>query len=285
MPSQIDELKHTTMLGTWCLTRAQPSAELARVVHEYWEVKGRLSPFREAILPNGYVEIMFNLGPAHRVFEGLGSGIWERAWFSGVQERSIFIESLEGTHLVSVRMHPLAATEFFGFAAPGAANSIIDLETLIGTDARDLRMELLAADSPSARFLILEMFLRDRRTQGKAVPEFVRDAATRLEQNHGDLRVAALHEELDVSRKHLAVSFNRYVGVSAKSYARIQRFVWTVDRLRSTTDVEWSRIAAEAGYSDQSHLVRDFRRVGAASPTEYLRRMAPDGDALLESAG
>jgi AraC-like DNA-binding protein len=283
MPTQIDELKHTTTLGTWSLTRAQPSAELARLVHEYWEVQGRLSPFREAILPNGYVEVMINLGPAHRVFEGAGSGMWEQAWFSGVQERSIFIESLDGTHLVSVRMHPLAATELFGLAAPGAANSIVELETLVGADAVDLRAKLLAADSPSARFVILEMFLRERRTPDTTVPEFVREAATRLEQTHGDLRVAALHEELDVSRKHLAVSFNRYVGVSAKSYARIQRFIWTVDRLRSATAVEWSRLAAEAGYSDQSHLVRDFRRVGAASPTEYLRRMAPDGDALLES--
>ena len=284
MASQIDELSHTTTLGTWCLTRGQPSAELIGVVQEYWEVKGRLSPFREAVLPNGYVELMVNLGPAHRVFEGSGTGVWERSWFSGLQERSIFIESLDGTHLVSARLHPLGATQLFGFAVPDAANSIIDLEQLIGVDARDLRARLLAADSPGARFVILETLLRERQMQGLAVPAFVRDAATRLEQSHGLLRIGALHEELDVSRKHLAVSFNRYVGVSAKAYGRIQRFVWTVDRLRSSVDVEWSRIAAEAGYSDQSHLVRDFQRVGAASPTEYLRRFAPDGDALLDPA-
>jgi AraC-like DNA-binding protein len=284
MASQIDELRHTTTLGTWCLTRAQPNAELTGVVQEYWEVKGRLSPFREAVLPNGYVELMVNLGPAHRVFEGSGTGVWERSWFSGVQERSIFIESLDGTHLVSARLHPLGATQLFGFAVPDAANSIIDLEQLIGAYARDLRARLLAADSPGARFVILETLLRERQMQRLAVPAFVRDAATRLEQSHGLLRIGALHEELDVSRKHLAVSFNRYVGVSAKAYGQIQRFVWTLDRLRSSADVEWSRIAAEAGYSDQSHLVRDFQRVGAASPTEYLRRFAPDGDALLDPA-
>jgi AraC-like DNA-binding protein len=284
MPNRIDEIRHTTTLGAWCLTRAQPSAELASVVHEYWEVQGRLSPFREAVLPNGFVEVMVNLGPVHRVFEGSGSGLWDRSWFSGLQERSIFIESLDGTHLVSIRMHPLAATELFGFGAPRAANSIIDLESLIASEAAKLRESLLAAESPVARFVILETLLRDRWASRSSVPDFVREAATRLEQTHGNLRVAEMHEDLDVSRKHLAVSFSRYVGVSAKAYARIQRFVWTVDRLRSSTDVEWSRIAAEAGYSDQSHLVRDFRRVGAASPTEYLRRFAPDGDALIEDA-
>jgi len=285
MPRQTDAISHTTSLGTWSLTRAAPDAELTGTVHEYWEVKGRLSPFREAVLPNGYVEVMVNLGPVHRVFEGQGTGVWDRSWFSGLQERSIFIESLEGTHLVSARMHPLGATRLFGLAASRAANSIVDLEAMIGENAAGLRERLLAADGPESRFVFLEALLRDRRASEISVPSFVAEAAARIEQTHGCLRVADIHEELGVSRKHLAVSFTRYVGISAKAYARIQRFVWTVDQLRMAEDVEWSRLAAEAGYSDQSHLVRDFQRVGAASPTEYLRRFAPDRDALLETTG
>jgi AraC-like DNA-binding protein len=210
--------------------------------------------------------------------------VWERSWFSGLHERAIFIESLEGTHLISIRLHPLAATELFGFTAAETASSIVDLETFIGGDARALRDELLAARSHEARFVLLERFLRDRKPMAE-LPEFVRDAASKIELTHGSLRVAELYEQLDVSRKHLAVSFTRYLGLSAKSYAQIQRFLWTLEQLRNSTDVDWSRLAAEAGYSDQSHLVRDFRRVGAASPTEYLRKFAPDRDALLEAAG
>ncbi len=278
----INEISHTTPLGTWSLSRAQPDADLAGVVSEFWEVKGRLSPFREALLPNGFTEIMFNLGPPHRVFEGSSTGVWARSWFSGLQERSIFIESLEGTHLVSIRLHPLGATRLLGDAAARAANSIVDLETFIGADARDLRDRLMFADCAAGRFSILEEFV-----DGAAlldVPEFVREAVARIEGTHGCLRVADLHRDLDVSRKHLAVSFTRYVGVSAKSYAQIQRFLWALEQLRQATEVNWSRLAAEAGYSDQSHLVRDFRRVGAASPTEYLRKFAPDRDALLHAA-
>ena len=62
MTGPIDEIRHTTPLGTWSLSRAQPKSELVGIVREYWEVKGRLSPFREALLPNGSAEIMFNLG-------------------------------------------------------------------------------------------------------------------------------------------------------------------------------------------------------------------------------
>jgi AraC-like DNA-binding protein len=182
-------------------------------------------------------------------------------------------------------MHPLGATQIFGLAAADAANSIADLDTLVGSRAHDLREALLAEESPAGRFTILEKWLLDRTTLDISIPTFVREAATTIERAHGCVRVAELHKELDASRKHLAVSFTRFVGVSAKAFASLHRFVWTLEQLRNSTDVEWSRLAAEAGYSDQSHLVRDFRRVGAASPTDYLRRFAPDRDALLEPAG
>ena len=84
-----------------------------------------------------------------------------------------------------------------------------------------------------------------------------------------------------MSRKHLAVSFAREVGISAKAYAQMRRFGWTVARLQEVTSVDWSQLASDAGYSDQSHLVRDFQRVAAANPTDFLRRQTPDGSALL----
>ena len=102
-----------------------------------------------------------------------------------------------------------------------------NLEAFIGADARELRDRLLAAESPAARFCILEDFVATRSLT--EIPRFVRDAVARIEASHGSLRVADLHRKLDVSRKHLAVSCTRYVGVSAKSYAQIQRFLWTLE--------------------------------------------------------
>jgi methylphosphotriester-DNA--protein-cysteine methyltransferase len=88
-----------------------------------------------------------------------------------------------------------------------------------------------------------------------------------------------------VSRKHLWLRFTRELGLSPKAYARLRRFVWTLARLRESTSVEWPRLAAAAGYSDQAHLVRDFRRAAFASPTEFLRARTPDSTALLEEVG
>ncbi|HEU5219342.1 MAG TPA: helix-turn-helix domain-containing protein [Gemmatimonadales bacterium] len=267
--------------GAWRLTSAAPSPPLAGIVKEYWEVEGTLEAFRETLLPNGFVEVMFNLGPPHRLLAGPAARIWEESWFSGLQERALMIESLQGTHLVSARLHPLSARELLGPEVALAANSVVPLEQVLGGDAAALRRRLLAAGSPEERFGHLERCLSERLPARDPVPSFVHEAAARIVARHGAVRVADLHSALGVSRKHLSVTFARYAGMSAKSYACLHRFVRALDRLRRSDSVDWSVLAHEVGYSDQSHLVRDFRRVGAATPTTYLRRVSPDGTALL----
>ncbi len=248
---------------------------------EYWQVEGELSAFRETLLPNGRVELMVNLGPPHRVLSPGGAGLWERAWVSGLQERALVIESAHGSHLVSARMHPLGAAALLGRRVARTANTVVDLEMFLGPEGLALADRVRAARTPAARFELLEDFLRRSRQSGDPAPDFVCAAASLIERAHGGLHVSQLHQDLGVSRKHLAVSFSRHLGISTKAYAKIRRFIWTLERLRESEAPDWSRLAGEAGYSDQSHLVRDFRRIGAASPTDYLRRWTPDGASLL----
>ena len=286
MPGPIREIEFDAPLGKWQLGSAAPATDLAGAVVEYWEVEGALlRPFRETLLPNGALEIMVNLGPMHEVHSEQGRGRWTHAWISGLQERAIDIETRDGTHLVSARLHPLGAVELLGHHVATVANRIVLIETILGAAALDLRGELLSASSPGERFAILETFVGALRARlGRPVPEFLRRVASMIDEMHGNVRASELHEEVGVSRRHLSVTFSRFAGLSVKRYAAIRRFMWTLAQLRGQTAVDWPRLAVEAGYSDQSHLARDFRRVGAATPTQYLRRATPAADALIEES-
>jgi AraC-like DNA-binding protein len=284
MPGRIQIQHLEAFVGQWTFASAPPDADLATHVAEYWEVEGRLAPFRERVLPNGALEVMINLGPVHEMIADGERTTWERSWFSGLHERAIEIHSENGTHLVSARLRPLGALALFGEAAPAAANRVIDLEAFIGPTAVSLREQLRSTDTPNKRFEILEAFLRSRLSSAVEPSAFVRGAVARIDDAHGNLRVSTLHESLDVSRKHLTLRFAREIGIPPKAYAQLRRFIWTLGRLRESEEVDWAQLAAAAGYSDQSHLVRDFRRVAAARPTEFLRKRSPDNTALLEDA-
>src|SRR4051812_37538593 len=196
MPGSVQTLEYEAPPGRWRFSSATPNRSLAGIVQEYWEVEGRLAPFRERVLPNGYTELMVNLGPPHQMMTLAGTSVWERAWFSGLHERAIVIESLDGTHLVSARLHPLGAFRLLGPAIARLVNSVVDLATLLGPAAEELRALLLASDSAEQRFVQLERFLERRVAPGVAPSPLVCEAVRRIEAAHGNLRISSIPAEL-----------------------------------------------------------------------------------------
>lgn len=284
MPGPIHTQHWEAPPGRWSFSASEPAAALTGLVTQYWEVRGELAPFSERVLPNGALEVMVNLGPIHHLVDGDVRTRWDHAWLSGLHERAIAIESADGTHLVSARLTPLGASTLLGPAAAAAANRVVALTEVLGQAANPLVDALRAAPDAATRFQLLEECLLGFLPPAVPVPPFVVAALERLEAEHGRLRITELHAGLGVSRKHLTVRFTQAVGIAPKRYAAIRRFAWTLARLQASESVDWARLAAEAGYADQAHLVRDFRRVAAASPTEFLRIRSPDGTALLDEA-
>jgi AraC family transcriptional regulator len=67
---------------------------------------------------------------------------------------------------------------------------------------------------------------------------------------------------------HVARAFRRAYGVSVAAYARSLRLEWATVAL-ATTDDSLTHIALEAGFADQSHFTRSFRRHHGVTPGRY----------------
>lgn len=69
--------------------------------------------------------------------------------------------------------------------------------------------------------------------------------------------------------------FADYVGVTPKRAIRRYRLVNAAERVTRQQDAEWDLPVRELGYSDQSHLVRDFTSVIGMSPARYAAARGP----------
>ena len=84
-------------------------------------------------------------------------------------------------------------------------------------------------------------------------------------------RVASLHELGAIVGRHpahVARAFRRAYGTSVTAYARTLRLEWATVAV-ATTDDAIARIALDAGFADQSHFTRAFRRHHGVTPARY----------------
>jgi transcriptional regulator GlxA family with amidase domain len=81
-------------------------------------------------------------------------------------------------------------------------------------------------------------------------------------------RVAARH---GVSRRQLERRVRALTNRSPKALAALARFTFVRDALWARPDADLRTLALEAGYADQAHLTRDFRRYAGRSSGEFKR--------------
>ena len=91
------------------------------------------------------------------------------------------------------------------------------------------------------------------------------DAIQLIERTNARLDVKSLCRELGVAERTLRREVLAAVGLPLRSLAVLTRFHRAVALLRDT-DTALDETALQAGYSDQSHMNREFRRLGGFTP-------------------
>lgn len=172
---------------------------------------------------------------------------------------------------VGVQLRPGAAECLFGVPADALAGRHVRLDALCGAAADALRERLLDTPSPAARLDLLEAWLAARLPRVHGVHPAVAEA---LRDFDAGASVQAAVARSGYSHRRFIALFRRAVGLPPKLYARVRRFRGLIERLSAQPDLAWTELAIDAGYSDQSHFVREFHEFAGVTPQAY-RNAAP----------
>lgn len=261
----------------WELAQARPEADLAGDVVRYAgyrEQSGWSIDQREVASP--IVPLIIGFGDPFRVRLGSGDASEHRSFVAGLYDGYADVASLGSAHCMQVDFTPLGAHRFFGMPMRDLTGRTVALDLVGRFD--ELRERLFEAAGWTHRFALLDRFVRRR--LGEAAPPSSRVAWAwrQLVRSSGCIKVGALADEVAWSRKHLAQRFSMEVGVAPKTLGRILRFAGTrkaIDTsVRARTQIDWAGLAADRGYADQAHLVREFHTLAGVAPTTYVRDAA-----------
>ncbi len=240
---------------------------------------------REKLIPEGAIQIIVDLTETpKRLYAGetAAEGVdFRKAWISGMQRKLIVIEAQQQSSMLIVRFQPGGAEALFRLAATEITDGVFGLDDVLGRASVSLRDRVLEAQGASARITAAETWIMEQRGANTMIDPLVAHLAARLNRPAG-LRIAHLCDELGYSTRHVLEKFRHAVGITPKQYARIHRFKQLLGVLaqRGAYDPEfgadplqtpdWSALAVELHYSDQSHLVNEFRGFSGMTPGAYV---------------
>jgi AraC family transcriptional regulator len=109
---------------------------------------------------------------------------------------------------------------------------------------------------------------------GKHRPRWLQHAQEQLDaQLREPCSLRGLAKEAGVHPVHFAATFRRVHGCSVGEYQRRRRFQRARTQL-ADRELPLAQIAADAGFADQSHLTRTFKRLTGLTPSQYRTFLA-----------
>jgi AraC-like DNA-binding protein len=220
----------------------------------------------ERVVPDGALRFVCDFGdPAAN-----GSGRTPPLQVIGPSASPALVRLRGHLNGLSLTLRPGAALSLLGVPAGELADAVVPLESLLRPGHyRRLVHELSGQATDGARVGAVERGLlrgiRERRASSAAI-----EAWRRLAAAAGRVTVREIARDAGVSERRLQQLFRDEVGLSPRTCLRVARLHGCIRRLRGDPQ-PWADVAADCGFYDQPHMIREFQALCGCTPAEFVR--------------
>ncbi|MGH8545052.1 MAG: helix-turn-helix domain-containing protein [Gammaproteobacteria bacterium] len=189
-----------------------------------------------------------------------------------VGPRTVAVDIDKRRRLVNagVRLQPWALPALFDVTAAELSDRGMALYDVLGRRASALADQLEAA-APEELPGVLERWLTPFALAAEFRDERRARYAARLLA--GATACGDTASELGISSRRLRGLMHEQIGLAPKTFARIVRLHDALERARAAGGAaSWSRIAAVSAFTDQAHLIREFKDLLRETPGTWVRR-------------
>ncbi len=249
------------------LTSLMPSEKLRPFVRRFLVVEN-LAERANTLLPEAGMIAGFR-------FQGacsLDGKMALRSVVTGLRDTPRRLSHSRGSGTILAMFTPTGAGALLREPLENLFNLTMPMESEVPRSRLDLVEEQLAeAGDHSQRAKVLEMFLLDR-LRNRPVDVLIAAIVARIRQAGGSLRIEELARGAGLSQSALERRFRKAVGTSPKKFANIVRMRYAV-RLYAT-GASLTQAAYAAGYADQPHFNKDFKRFGGQAPELFFQSLS-----------
>ena len=224
----------------------KPAPELERWVDCTWSIEALSDVRGFAVRPDGCMDILYSPDTG---LEVVGAMTTEQRY-----------DIPAGDRHVGLRFRPGMARRFLAVEAAELRDRVIPLDSVMGRRARELQSRLDGTASVDEWRRILSQGLSPVEEPVDPVHLAI-EAMTRA---HGEVDIDWVADQAGMSARQFRRRCREESGLGPKHLARVLRFRRACQL--AERGESWLRVAVEAGYFDQAHLIRDFREFTGATP-------------------
>lgn len=259
------------------LQHFQPEPALRGYVSKIWvfESSGRVpAEDMKLIVPNGMVKITipFRNGVSGKNTETYHLSKESQITLIGIGDipAVVDIERDAPSGNIGIEFSALGAYRVLQIRQSELKNKIVLLEDVFGKPAREVQEMIANTESIPGKIALIQKYLIQLLMRSE--PDPVLDyCISRILGTAGMVSISELETKTGYSSRWLYEKFTDKVGLSAKNFSSVVRFMQFYENWAKRPDYNYVKEYMYRYFYDQAHFTKEFKRFTGLSPLRFVR--------------
>jgi len=222
------------------------------------------------VMPDGYAEIIFYFGSTCSVsYNGVLQPL-PSPFIMGLLDQPVILNSNNRLEIIAIRCFPWTVFDLLGLPSGKSKEGVHIFEHPIAQLQSRLN-ELIQNHKIEEAIVHVQEFFVDAHSQIPA-DSLLFKAGLAMRNAKGIIPVSEVASAAHATVRTLERNFKQSSGHSVKDVSGLMRFEQVRNHLWHFPDANIAGLAQELGYTDQSHLSREFKRYSGTTPGAFARK-------------
>ena len=248
----------------------EPPEELRDTIKCFWYNRRDFGnpPSGFEVVPDGYAEIIFHFGSGCSVSHNGSLQPLPSPFMIGLLNQPVVFYAENYLEIIGIRCFPWTVFDLLGL--PSGKDGVRVFEHPIARLQPILNKWMQAGNINEAVAEVKQYLLHAR----SKVPanSMLFKAGVAMRRANGTLPVSQVAAAAHATVRTLERKFKQSSGHTVKDVSGLMRFEQVRNKLWLYPNSNLAGLAHELGYTDQSHLSREFKRYSGTTPAAFLRK-------------
>lgn len=220
------------------------------------------------VLPDGYAEIIFHFGGPCCIFRNGGLQPLPSPFMMGLLNQPVVFYAENRLEIIGIRCFPWTVFDLLGLPS-GKVGVHLFKHPVAGL--HPALQKCIDAGRPDEALALVTQYFLDMRSR-VAIDSMLYKAGLAMSKAKGAMPVNQVAAAAHATVRTLERKFRQSSGHTVKDVSGLMRFEQVRNHLWLYPDASIAGLAHELGYTDQSHLSREFKRYSGTTPAAFARK-------------